>query len=39
MKKGKKTPALQTSEDFLEAGIEEEDGGDRWISSGDVAKV
>ncbi|KAA8897777.1 hypothetical protein TRICI_006654 [Trichomonascus ciferrii] len=38
MKKGKKTQAPQTSEDFLEAGIEEEDGGDRWISSGDVAK-
>lgn len=38
MPKGKKTPAPQTSEEFLEAGIEEEDGGDRWTSSGDVAK-
>ncbi|CAN6649999.1 hypothetical protein TRVA0_024S00716 [Trichomonascus vanleenenianus] len=35
-KKAKAVPV--TASDHLDAGIEEEEGGDRWISSGDVAK-
>uniref|UniRef100_A0A060TCC0 ARAD1D38324p n=1 Tax=Blastobotrys adeninivorans TaxID=409370 RepID=A0A060TCC0_BLAAD len=37
-KKNKSAPAPKTPTEFLEAGISEEDGGDRWISSGDVPK-
>lgn len=37
-KKNKSAPAPKTPSEFLEAGISEEDGGDRWISSGDIPK-
>lgn len=38
MKKNKNNNTPKNSEEFLDAGIEEEDGGDRWLNSGDIAK-